>query len=73
MYLSRKQQAALSLALDAMENGRGSDVEEQNKAIDTIVDMLHSAQRARGRRRRAARKAEPVEWVISDTYVAGGQ
>lgn len=46
MYLSRKQIAALEIALEAMESySSASYNEKQNEAIDTIVAMLNSARR----------------------------
>ena len=52
MYLSKKQIAALDLALEAMESYTNASYStEQNEAINTIVEMLESARQERVRRR----------------------
>jgi len=50
MYLSKDQIEALSVALEAMENG-GVYNEEQSKACDTVVKMLASARKEQRRRK----------------------
>lgn len=45
MYLDKKQERALQLALEAMENYEFSSYDaECNEAINIIVDMLHNSQ-----------------------------
>ena len=45
MYLNKKQERALQLALEAMENYEFSSYDaECNEAINIIVDMLHNSQ-----------------------------
>lgn len=45
MYLNKKQERVLQLALEAMENYEFSSYDaECNEAINIIVDMLHNSQ-----------------------------
>ena len=46
MYLNKKQERALQLALEAMENYEFSSYNaECNEAINIIVDMLNNSQK----------------------------
>lgn len=51
MYLSKKQEEALSLALQAMDGFRGGlKSEEECEAYDTIVQMLDSSRKEKRKR-----------------------
>ena len=51
MYLNKKQERALQLALEAMENYEFSSYDaECNEAINIIVDMLHNSQKEKIKR-----------------------
>ena len=51
MYLSKKQMAALDLALEAIDGfRRGEKTDEEQEAFDTIIQMLNSARREKKRR-----------------------
>lgn len=52
MYLNKKQEHALHLALEAMESYSFND-DECNEAIDIIVDMLHNSEKERYKRKQA--------------------
>ena len=51
MYLSQKQEEALSLALEAIDGFRGGlKSEEEERACDTIVQMLDSSRKEKRKR-----------------------
>ena len=46
MYLSKKQMAALDLALEAIDGFRsGEKTDEEQEAFDTIIQMLDASRR----------------------------
>lgn len=71
MYLSRKQTKALELALEAMESSpTASYNDDQNKAMQTIVEMLDSARKERDRR--AAKRRRKKLWRQEMDKIAQG-
>lgn len=57
MYLSKKQEAALDLALDAIDGFRsGEKTAEEQEAFETIIQMLDSTRKERVRRSEQRRR-----------------